>query len=67
MPIYEYKCNECNAVFELLTTSAEEDKIVKCTKCESDNVTKLISAGSSLSGGAVSLNSQGCGGNSGFS
>lgn len=67
MPIYEYKCNDCNTVFELLTTSAEEEKKVQCSKCNSENVTKLISAGSSLSGGNISLNSVGCGSNSGFS
>ena len=67
MPIYEYKCNDCNTVFELLTTTAEGDKKVQCSKCNSENVTKLISAGSSLSGGGVSLNSAGCAGNSGFS
>lgn len=68
MPIYEYKCNACNAIFELLTTSAKEAKKVQCRKCGSENVTKLISAGSSISGGGVSLNSAGgCGGNSGFS
>lgn len=67
MPIYEYKCNDCDAVFELLTTTSEENKKVHCSKCNSENVTKLISAGSSISGGGVSLNPTGCGGNSGFS
>ncbi len=67
MPIYEYKCNDCDAVFELLTTTSEDNKKVHCSKCNSDNVTKLISAGSSLSGGGGSLNSAGCSGNSGFS
>ncbi len=67
MPIYEYKCNDCNAAFELLTTTTAEDKKVQCSKCNSENVTKLISAGSSLSGGGGSLNSAGCSGNSGFS
>ena len=67
MPIYEYKCNECDTVFELLTTTSERTKEIRCSKCNSENVKKLISVGSSLSGGSVSLNSAGCGGNSGFS
>ncbi|WP_458778468.1 FmdB family zinc ribbon protein [Desulforhopalus sp. 52FAK] len=62
MPIYEYKCNDCNEVFEILSTSAKDNKKVVCTKCGSENVTKLISAGS-----PVSLTPAGCGGNSGFS
>ncbi|MFT5700313.1 MAG: putative FmdB family regulatory protein [Desulforhopalus sp.] len=67
MPIYEYKCNECDTEFELLTTSADDGKEVHCSKCNSENVTKLISAGSSLSGTGTSLAPAGCGGNSGFS
>jgi len=67
MPIFEYKCNDCGGVFELLKTTSEDNKEVRCSKCGSENVTKLISAGSSLSGGGMSLNSAGCGGNSGFS
>ena len=67
MPIFEYKCDDCGAVFELLTTSSDDNKEVHCDKCNSKNVTKLISAGSALSGGGVSLGSAGCGGNSGFS
>lgn len=62
MPIYEYKCNDCGEVFELLSTSAKDNKKVVCTKCSSENATKLISAGS-----PVSLAPAGCGGNSGFS
>lgn len=67
MPIYEYKCNDCDTVFELLTTSVDDNKEVQCSKCNSKNVTKLISAGASLTGGNVSLTPPGCGGNSGFS
>jgi len=62
MPIYEYKCNDCDEEFELLNTSSKDDTKVVCTKCGSENVKKLISAGS-----PVSLAHAGCGGNSGFS
>lgn len=62
MPIYEYKCNECEEVFELLTTSAEDSQKVQCPKCNSENVKKLMSAGA-----PVTLAPAGCGGNSGFS
>jgi putative FmdB family regulatory protein len=67
MPIYEYKCNDCDVEFELLTTTSRQDEKVHCSKCNSENVTKLISVGVPLSGTGVSLNATGCGGNSGFS
>lgn len=43
MPIYEYKCNRCGAVSEILhkTTAV---KTVNCTHCDSTDLTKLISA-----------------------
>lgn len=62
MPIYEYKCNECEEVFEQLTTSVKDSPKVQCPKCKSENVSKLMSAGS-----PVTLAPSGCGGNSGFS
>ncbi|MEN3013496.1 MAG: zinc ribbon domain-containing protein [Endomicrobiia bacterium] len=40
MPIYEYKCNSCNAEFELLIYTGEEPV---CPKCLSKNLTKKIS------------------------
>ncbi|PHR27104.1 MAG: hypothetical protein COA36_10065 [Desulfotalea sp.] len=66
MPIYEYKCNDCDTVFELLTTSSNNENKIHCSKCNSENVTKLISASSSLTGEGVSLAAPGCGGNAGF-
>ncbi|NNG00531.1 MAG: zinc ribbon domain-containing protein [Desulfobacteraceae bacterium] len=45
MPIYEYKCNDCNCQFEQLTLSAD-DPSPHCPTCCKPNVTKLMSAGS---------------------
>lgn len=42
MPIYEYKCNECNTTSEYLVKVS--DPIPKCKKCESSNQEKLISS-----------------------
>ena len=67
MPIYEYKCKDCNKEFELLTTSAKDDQKIQCPTCKSANVTKLISAGAPLSGIGIPLASSGCGSNSRFS
>ena len=70
MPIYEYSCNECRAVFEVITTSNTDTTKVQCTSCHSSNVTKMISAGSFRLGSGTapkSSSSPGCGGRSGFS
>lgn len=71
MPIYEYKCSECNANFEILTNSTTIGKDIECTKCGSRKVKKTISASSfrissgqsSIPAGALS----GCSSKSGFS
>jgi len=70
MPIYEYKCNVCNNLFETITTSSTATDDVICSKCKSPDVRKIISAssyrlnkGSSIPAGALS----GCAAKSGFS
>ncbi|MCP4343844.1 MAG: zinc ribbon domain-containing protein [Desulfobulbaceae bacterium] len=73
MPIYEYKCNSCDHIFEILTTSSKADENVQCSKCKSEKVNKIMSAGSfRLNSGsslpsAPSAPSLGCAGKSGFS
>lgn len=46
MPIYEYECNDCAAVFEILTTSSSSGKPVVCPQCRSENTKKIVSSGS---------------------
>ena len=70
MPIYEYKCSDCGNIFEILTTSSDNAEKVHCNKCNSDDVTKIISAGSFRHTSGMSLPSApaaGCGGGSRFS
>lgn len=45
MPAYEYKCEECQAIFLKIETFAEHDKpqTVQCPKCDSTRVIQLIS------------------------
>ncbi|ACN17279.1 conserved hypothetical protein [Desulforapulum autotrophicum HRM2] len=45
MPIYEYRCERCNATFEKLIFKGEENR-VKCPECGSKAVKKLMSAAS---------------------
>ncbi len=68
MPIYEYKCSDCGAVFEILTTSEHRDNEVRCEKCNSASVVKLLSAGTVKKGSSPSPlpMSGGCAGRSGF-
>lgn len=42
MPIFEFQCEECGEVFEELVLGSDVSK-VKCKKCKSSNVKKLIS------------------------
>ena len=71
MPIYEYRCQECKALFETIVTSAEASTEVTCPKCASRVVKKTISASSfRISSGSSSIPSgalSGCSTKSGFS
>ena len=42
MPLFEYQCQDCEAVTEILVRSTQTT--VSCEKCESENVEKLLSA-----------------------
>jgi len=46
MPIYEFQCHDCNAVFETLSTSASAVMATVCPECRSENVKKIMSGGS---------------------
>mgnify|MGYP001094643613 CR=1 FL=1 len=71
MPIYEYKCNNCDNQFEVLTTSVSDEKTIGCDKCGDVDITKLLSAGSfklsTNSSAAPGCQQSGCGANRGFS
>lgn len=44
MPIYEFKCNECAAVFDELVPMNTEGEKLKCPKCGNLGARRLISA-----------------------
>jgi putative FmdB family regulatory protein len=71
MPIYEYRCKDCEKVFETFVSSISDADTVVCKKCESKNVVKQISSFSSrMSGstsGAPAGALSGCSSKSGFS
>ncbi len=44
MPVYEYKCEDCNNNFSVLQSMKADEKGSVCTKCGSSNVRKKISS-----------------------
>ena len=43
MPIFEYRCTDCNSTFELLKNISNDDKVT-CPECNSSNNKKLFSS-----------------------
>ncbi len=54
MPIYEYRCQECGSVFSRLQRIGATKEGVRCPKCGSENVERLLSTFASSSSGATS-------------
>jgi len=44
MPIYEYRCNNCNKEFSQLFLNSKEVGNARCKFCNSRNLTKLLSS-----------------------
>jgi putative FmdB family regulatory protein len=66
MPLYEYRCDDCASVFEVLRPMAERELAAVCPRCESRASMPLISritarAGAGAGGEAVSAGGGGCG------
>ena len=67
MPIYEYRCTECQATFEKLRPMSKADALASCTNCGSNHTTRAISLFSAISKGgngesrAISGTGSGCG------
>ena len=43
MPIYEYLCKKCKGEFSALIMSSEDESKIRCEKCASREVTRLLS------------------------
>ena len=52
MPLYDYLCMDCGEVCEILVTSS--DVSLECSACGSEELKKMMSAHSSLSGSSSS-------------
>jgi putative FmdB family regulatory protein len=64
MPLYKYRCSDCQEEFEELVSFSQSEEVV-CPKCGSHNTRKLVSTFAALRGGNGS-SSVSCGGSSGF-
>lgn len=43
MPVYEYKCSDCNKKFEILHRTSTNVSDITCPECKSENVKKMVS------------------------
>lgn len=60
MPVFEYKCHDCNSKFELLHKSSTEKEVITCPSCNSVNNKKLFSSFSASVTGGSSYNTESC-------
>jgi len=44
MPLWEYRCGDCAAEFEVLTGITQDSDRIACSDCGSENVEKLFSS-----------------------
>jgi len=67
MPMYEYRCDECQAVSELLRTMKQADDAAACESCGSQKTRRVqsvfqacASAGGGQGAGSSHVHSGGC-------
>jgi putative FmdB family regulatory protein len=69
MPLYEYRCADCQERFEVLQSLGEGSEGLTCPRCGGSQVEKQFStfSGVSSSGASEATSVGGCGGGSPFS
>ncbi len=65
MPIYEFKCLECENIVEMLLINVNETIEMKCSKCNSKNLERVMSTtnysvGASGGNGAPKAQTRNC-------
>lgn len=50
MPVYAYRCKDCKHEFEEMH-AIDDDTLIDCPECESENVERLINSAPTIAGG----------------
>lgn len=62
MPLYEYKCADCEMCFDALRAMSEADAPIACPKCGSERTGRMISLFSAVgSNGVIAGAGSSCG------
>ena len=61
MPIYEYRCEQCGASFEVLQRVGEDGSHLRCPECGHEKVVKQFSAFATSGESAASGGGRSCG------
>lgn len=63
MPIYEYRCQQCEETFDKIRSFSDADAPVQCPHCQQEGAERMISAFASFSkarsGSSVSMGGNG--------
>jgi len=54
VPIYEYRCQDCQSRFERLTSFSERDRSQVCPSCESQRTSVQVSSFAAVGAGSES-------------
>jgi putative FmdB family regulatory protein len=46
MPMYEYRCNHCGEISEILVGTSPDGEMLTCNHCGSSNLKKILSVSS---------------------
>jgi len=53
MPIFEFKCQDCDEYLEILVMNKQDEVEIVCSKCGSGNLERILSASNhTVTGGA---------------
>ncbi len=63
MPIYEFKCMKCDEFIEILVMNKRDEVEMRCPKCNSENLERILSStsynmGSPSEGGQKGVSTQ---------
>lgn len=58
MPIFEFKCSDCEEFFEILVMNKDDEREIKCPKCKTFAVERVVSRTNFTMGGSSSTKNQ---------